>query len=87
MAGTGGKRAGAGRKRKMEEDKIKEIFDPLLPFFINAMKEGLKMNDASWGRIFTDYHIGRPLQRTEVTGANGAPIQFEEIKTYIASSE
>ena len=75
MAGTGGKRANAGRKSKVEEDKVNNLF-------VNALKKLYKKDnddeakilfietllDSQRGQIFVAEHIfGKPKETIETT--------------------
>ena len=76
MAGTGGKRVGAGRKSKADEEKVNTLF-------VTALKELYKKDtdeqakicfikeallDSQRGQIFVAEHIfGKPKETSEVT--------------------
>lgn len=85
MAGNGGKRAGAGRPPKVTEDWIKRKFGPDLDFVYGKLLESINNNDTQAMKLFLEYCIGKPVQRQELTGANGSALKIEwiEQKTYI----
>ena len=37
-----------------------------------------KAGDVGWARFIGDYLMGKPVQRTEVTGKDGGPIRHQE---------
>lgn len=65
MAQHGGKRKGAGRKSKAEEQSLVEKLTPLEDEAFEALKDALK-NKQSWAvKLFMQYLYGMPKQTTE----------------------
>ena len=61
----GGKREGAGRKPKADEQKLIERLSPLDDIALNALKIGLE-SDESWAvKLFMEYRYGKPKQTIE----------------------
>lgn len=86
MAGNGGKRKGAGRKSKAEEQKVNQIF-------LSALKRLYKKDDdveakisfvtelaeSQRGQIFIAEHLfGKPKELIDMT-SNGEGIGFSKI--------
>lgn len=58
----GGKRKGAGRKPKAEEQELIEKLSPLDDTALKALKNGLQ-DDESWAvKLFMEYRYGKPKQ-------------------------
>ena len=58
----GGKREGAGRKPKADEQELIERLTPLDDVAFNALKNGLE-DDQSWAvKLFLEYKYGKPKQ-------------------------
>lgn len=65
MDKRGGKRKGAGRKPKAEEQQLIERLSPLEDVALNALKIGLE-SDESWAvKLFMEYRYGKPKQQIE----------------------
>ena len=86
MAGTGGKRKGAGRKSKAEEAKANKIFiDALKRIYNKDEDEEAKIEfvvtlaESQRGQIFIAEHLfGKPKELVDVT-SNGENIGFSKI--------
>jgi len=64
---NGGKREGAGRKGKAEEQKLIENLTPMNPDALKSLEIGLK-NKEQWAvKLFFEYFYGKPQQRIDVT--------------------
>ena len=63
----GGKRAGAGRKAKAEEQKLIENLTPMNPMPLESLKKGLEKKEQWAVKLFFEYFYGRPQQRVDVT--------------------
>jgi hypothetical protein len=63
----GGKRAGAGRKAKAEEQKLIENLTPMNPMALESLKKGLEKKEQWAVKLFFEYFYGRPQQRVDVT--------------------
>ena len=58
----GGKREGAGRKPKADEQELIERLTPLNDVAFEALKNGLE-DDQSWAvKLFLEYKYGKPKQ-------------------------
>ena len=62
---VGGKRDGAGRKRRMEEHEIIERLSPMHAIAIEALEHCLLNKDIKAVQIFFQYFYGLPTQRIE----------------------
>ena len=67
MSTHGGKRAGAGRKAKAEEQKLIENLTPMNPMALESLKKGLEKKEQWAVKLFFDYFYGKPQQRVDVT--------------------
>ena len=63
----GGKRAGAGRKAKAEEQKLIENLTPMNELALESLKKGLEKKEQWAVKLFFEYFYGRPQQRVDVT--------------------
>jgi hypothetical protein len=63
----GGKRKGAGRKAKAEEQKLIENLTPMNPMALESLKKGLEKKEQWAVKLFFEYFYGRPQQRVDVT--------------------
>ena len=63
----GGKRIGAGRKAKAEEQKLIENLTPMNPMALESLKKGLEKKEQWAVKLFFEYFYGRPQQRVDVT--------------------
>jgi hypothetical protein len=63
----GGKRTGAGRKAKAEEQKLIENLTPMNPMALESLKKGLEKKEQWAVKLFFEYFYGRPQQRVDVT--------------------
>ena len=73
MAGTGGKRKGAGRKPKDEENRIRDLMKPHSIDAINCLANIIKSKDSrdsdkiSASKLIIEYTYGKPKETSEVT--------------------
>ena len=76
---NGGIRPGAGRKPKIEEQRLIEKLTPLEKDAFRALKEGIA-DDQSWAiKMFFEYMYGKAKDRKEIDFPNGVPmINMEE---------
>lgn len=79
MATHGGKRAGAGRKPKAEEQKLIEKLSPLEPEAHKALKQAIKDNESWAVKLYFEYMYGKPKQSTDIT-TNGNDINILPIE-------
>ena len=63
----GGKRTGAGRKAKAEEQKLTENLTPMNEMALDSLKKGLEKKEQWAVKLFFEYFYGRPQQRVDVT--------------------
>ena len=63
----GGKRMGAGRKPKADEQKLIEKLTPLNELALNSLKKGLEKKEQWAVKLYFEYFYGRPQQRVDVT--------------------
>ena len=61
----GGKREGAGRKRRMEEHEIIERLTPMADVAFKVLREKVAEGDMKAIQIFMNYFIGLPTQKVE----------------------
>ena len=66
-ANNGGKREGAGRKGKAEEQKLIEHLTPMSGIALEALQEGIKGKQQWAVKLFFEYFYGKPQQRVDVT--------------------
>ena len=63
----GGKREGAGRKPKAEEQNLIEKLTPLNDLALESLKKGLEKKEQWAVKLYFEYFYGRPQQRVDVT--------------------
>ena len=63
----GGKRVGAGRKAKAEEQKLIENLTPMNPMALESLRKGLEKKEQWAVKLFFEYFYGKPQQRVDVT--------------------
>ena len=63
----GGKRIGAGRKPKADEQKLIEKLTPLNELALESLKKGLEKKEQWAVKLYFEYFYGRPQQRVDVT--------------------
>ena len=63
----GGKRAGAGRKAKAEEQKLIENLTPMNPMALESLRKGLEKKEQWAVKLCFEYFYGKPQQRVDVT--------------------
>jgi hypothetical protein len=66
-ANNGGKREGAGRKPKAEEQKLIESLTPMNSIALNALKECVKDKQGWAVKLYFEYFYGKPQQKVDVT--------------------
>ena len=85
MSTHGGKRAGAGRKAKAEEQKLIENLTPMNATALESLKKGLEKKEQWAVKLFFEYFYGKPQQRVDVTtndeNINMPLINFVETET------
>lgn len=63
----GGKRIGAGRKGKAEEQKLIENLTPMNSMALESLEKGLEKKEQWAVKLFFEYFYGKPQQRVDVT--------------------
>ena len=63
----GGKRMGAGRKPKADEQKLIEKLTPLNELALDSLKKGLEKKEQWAVKLYFEYFYGRPQHRVDVT--------------------
>ena len=63
--GWGGKRANAGRKKRMTEDEQIEKLSVFEPIAFQAWGEKIKEKDMEAIKLFAKYYLGEPVKRVE----------------------
>jgi hypothetical protein len=63
----GGKRIGAGRKSKSEEQKLIENLTPMNSMALESLEKGLEKKEQWAVKLFFEYFYGKPQQRVDVT--------------------
>jgi hypothetical protein len=82
---NGGKREGAGRKPKAEEQKLIEKLSPLMPLAYKALETALNEDEAWAVKLSMEYFYGKPRQQMDVT-TNGNDINISPI-TWVDTDE
>jgi hypothetical protein len=78
----GGKREGAGRKPKADEQKLIERLSPLDDIALNALKNAIE-EEESWAvKLFMEYRYGKPKQQIENTNTHTFTEGFDIKKLY-----
>ena len=85
MTKHGGKREGAGRKSKAEEQKLIEHLTPMNSKALKSLEQGLDKKEQWAVKLFFEYFYGKPQQRVDVTtndeSINMPLINFVETET------
>lgn len=72
----GGKREGAGRKSKTEEQKLIEKLTPFDPIAMKALEKNLKSGEPWAVKLFFEYMYGKPNQRIDANLNTDNPVQI-----------
>jgi len=88
MAGKGGKRAGAGRKSKVEEEKVNTLFIIALKELYKKDKDDVAkvefiktLSESQRGQIFIAEHLfGKPKERVDIT-TDGDKLDYSGLST------
>jgi len=82
MAGqNGGARPGAGRKPKAQSNELKDLFDlnwtqEERAQTIRVISAKARSGDVGMAKLLFAYAYGMPIQRQEVSGPNGGPLEI-----------
>jgi hypothetical protein len=71
---AGGKRKGAGRKSKAEEQQLVERLSPLAPKAFKALEQGLDDNQNWAVKLFMEYSYGKPKESININPDNNFEI-------------
>ena len=88
---NGGKRAGAGRKSKDEEQRIRDLVSPYVDGAIakvlEIMANGQKSSDQlAAAKLILEYRFGKPEQKQDIT-SNGKDVNIPLMKWVDDNSE
>jgi hypothetical protein len=75
----GGKREGAGRKPKAEEQKLIESLTPMNAVALEALETCVKDKQGWAVKLYFEYFYGKPQQQVDVT-TNGKEINILPIE-------
>jgi hypothetical protein len=75
--GHGGKREGAGRKPKADEDKLLERLSPLDDMAFDALKDGISKKDYRYVKLFYEYRFGKPRETKDINLDQDVPFIIE----------
>ena len=75
----GGKREGAGRKGKAEEQKLIESLTPMNKTALKALEDCVKDKQGWAVKLYFEYFYGKPQQQVDVT-TNGKEINILPIE-------
>jgi hypothetical protein len=83
--GHGGKRLNAGRKTEKDIHSLQQVLDEALSHeerveIFRVMGSRARSGDSNAARVVLGYLYGTPLQRTEISGADGAPLAITIIE-------
>lgn len=70
--GRGGKREGAGRKRKVDEQVLAEKLSPLEDIAFEALAKSLQSGEAWAVKLFFEYKFGRPAMAIDLTSSDNS---------------
>jgi hypothetical protein len=64
---NGGKREGAGRKPKADEDKLIQKLSQLDDKAFKCLEDGIKSGNYQYWNKFMEFRYGKPKERVDVT--------------------
>ena len=72
---AGGRREGAGRPKKMDEEKLHRQMDDVkkMSEVWKKLAERVDKGDVQAIKLWASYRVGQPSTKLEVTGKNGTP--------------
>jgi len=70
LSKRGGKREGAGRKRKVDEQILAEKLSPLEEVAFMALAKSLQAGEAWAVKLFFEYKFGRPAMAIDLTSSD-----------------
>lgn len=70
LNGHGGKRNGAGRKPKADEQELIERLSPLDDAAFDALRQGVEKGEFPFVRMFMEYRYGKPKETVKVNSVN-----------------
>lgn len=77
----GGKRENAGRKPKVEEQKLIEKLSPLEPLAHEALKNNIAKGESWAVKMYFEYMYGKPKESKDIT-SNGETLNFTKIQFF-----
>jgi len=77
----GGKRKGAGRKTKKEEDKLQSFLSLYEDEVLQEVIKGCRDGDFRFIKIYMEYKYGRPRESKDIT-TNGESLNFGQISFF-----
>jgi len=80
--GRGGKREGAGRKPRADEQELIDKLRPMDELAMKMINQGLANNDSAILKIFMSYRYGMPRQTTDLNVMGDLTIDWFEQKKY-----
>ena len=80
--GHGGRREGAGRKTRAEEDDLIAKLKPMDTAALQMIQEGLESKDSAILKIFMAYRYGQPRQTIDANISGELFIDWSEVKKY-----
>lgn len=84
MSTHGGKRKGAGRKPKIDEDKLIEKLDNLISkdAVIEKLGDMIMQGDGRAMNLYFTYRYGKPKESVDITSSEGLNINFKDLITF-----
>tara|TARA_R100000935_G_scaffold9376_1_gene19210 strand:- start:1026 stop:1292 length:267 start_codon:yes stop_codon:yes gene_type:complete len=78
---NGGARSGAGRPKKIEEEKLIEKLDSLIDNekVISKLGEMVLKGDSRAMNLYFGYRYGKPKESVDVTSVDGFNINFKDL--------
>ena len=79
---NGGRREGAGRKPKTEEQELIARLSPLDDEALKQLTQGLKSGDVQYLKMFMEYRYGKPKQSIDAKVDGSMELVWNEVKSY-----
>lgn len=84
MAGSGGLRQGSGRKKKVDEERIRDLTSPYISgaidCVVNIMQNGEKESDRlAAAKLMMAYHFGQPTQMVNTKLDTSNVIKYKNV--------
>lgn len=78
----GGKRPGAGRPTKADEDKLIQKLSALDDIAYEQLGKGVRKGDYNYVKLFFEYRHGKPKQTIDANLKGELTVTWNEQKTY-----